>query len=547
MARLVRNWWVIRSGIEIHQASGEVSQVLRNLRFVLLAVAVSGLAAQEPSRPEGRRAEAAKAESPKAEAAKPQRTQPAPPAEEKISRTSHSLRIGGQDIKYTATAGTLVMKKEDGSPVATVFFTAYTKDEVGDLSRRPITFAYNGGPGSSSVWLHMGALGPKRVLMEPDGTPLPPPYKLVDNEYSLVDVTDLVFIDPVSTGYSRPAPGQEPGQFHGLREDTESVGEFIRLYATRFQRWASPKFLAGESYGTTRSAALSGYLQQSVGMYLNGIVLISSILNFQTSSFAPGNDLAYILYLPTYTASAWYHKKLPKELQGDLKKALAEAERFAAGEYTLALMKGDAISAEERAAIAKKVARLTGLSPEYVEHANLRIHTLRFDKELLRSERRTVGRYDSRMKGIDADAAGERPEYDPSYPIVQGPYTAMFNQYVRGELKFESELPYEILTDRVRPWSYAGYENRYVNVAETLRSAMTQNPQLRVFAANGYYDLATPYFATQYTFQHMGLDPTLRDHVTMGFYEAGHMMYIHQASIEKLKQDIAKFMQAAVK
>jgi len=440
-----------------------------------------------------------------------------------------------------------VMKKEDGTPLATIFFTAYTKDGVDDLSRRPITFAYNGGPGSSSVWLHMGALGPKRVLMQPDGTPLPPPYKLVDNEYSLLDVTDLVFIDPVSTGYSRPAPGQDPKQFHGLREDTESVGNFIRLYTTRFERWASPKFLAGESYGTTRSAALSGYLQQNVGMYLNGIVLISSILNFETASFAPGNDLAYILFLPTYTATAWYHKKLPKELQGDLKKALAEAERFAAGEYTLALMKGDAISAEERTAIAKKVARLTGLSPEYVERANLRIQISRFDKELLRDERRTVGRYDSRITGIDIDAAGERPEYDPSYTIVQGPYTAMFNQYVRSELKFDSDLPYEILTDRVRPWSYAGYENRYVDVAETLRSAMTQNPQLRVFAANGYYDLATPYFATEYTFQHMGLDPTLRDHVTMGFYESGHMVYTRRASLEQLKQDIAKFIEAAVK
>jgi carboxypeptidase C (cathepsin A) len=393
----------------------------------------------------------------------------------------------------------------------------------------------------------MGMLGPRRVLMNDDGTPLPPPYRLVDNEYSLLDVTDLVFIDPVMTGYSRPAPGQDPKQFHGITEDTQSVADFIRLYVTRARRWASPKFLAGESYGTTRSAALSGHLQQHHGIYLNGIILISTILNFQTAGFAPGNDLPYALFLPTYTATAWYHKRLPKDLQGELKKALAESERFAAGEYTLALMKGDAISAEERATVTRNLARLTGLSPDYIERANLRIHIRRFDKELLRDQRRTVGRFDSRIKGIDSDAAGDAPEYDPSYPIVQGPYTAMFNQYVRGDLKFESDLPYEILTGRVRPWNYGQFQNRYVNVAETLRGAMTQNPALKVFVANGYYDLATPYFATEYTFNHLGLDPTLRTHVSMSYYEAGHMMYTHKPSLVKLKEDMAAFLRSALK
>jgi len=509
--------------------------VFHNFRWAPAAFALAGLFAQQPGKPEAAR-----------EAAQQEKAAAKPP-EEKTSRTTHTVRIGGQEIKYTATAGILVMKKEDGVPLASIFYTAYTKDDVADLSQRPITFAYNGGPGSSSVWLHIGALGPRRVVMNDDGTPLPPPYKLAGNEYSLLDVTDLVFIDPVSTGYSRPAPGQDPKQFHGIQEDTQSVGEFIRLYITRAKRWASPKFLAGESYGTTRSAALSGYLQEHDGIYLNGIILISTILNFQTAGFSPGNDLPYILFLPTYTATAWYHKRLPQDLQGDLKKALEESERFAAGEYTLALMKGDALPAGERAAVVKKLARLTGLSPAYIERSNLRVHIQRFDKELLRDQRRTVGRFDSRIKGIDSDAAGDTPDYDPSYPIVQGPYTAMFNQYVRGELNFETDLPYEILTGRVRPWNFGPYQNRYVNVAETLRGAMTQNPALKVFVANGYYDLATPYFATRYTFSHMGLDPSLRDHVSMGYYEGGHMMYTVKAELEKLKRDLAGFIRTAAR
>ncbi len=499
--------------------------------FVCLPLLALGFQAQEAARPEPK------------PVAKPEK--PTAPLEDKISRTSHSMRIGGAEIQYTATAGTFVMKKEDGTPLATIFFVAYTKDGA-DPAARPITFAYNGGPGSSSVWLHMGALGPKRVLMNDDGTPLPPPYKLADNEYSLLDVTDLVFIDPVTTGFSRAAPGQDPKQFHGLNEDIQSVAGFIRLYTSRNSRWSSPKFLAGESYGTTRSAALSGYLQEHDGLYLNGIILISSILNFQTARFAPGNDLPYILFLPSYTATAWYHKKLPKDLEGDLKKALAESERFAAGEYTLALMKGDQLSQEERAAVVKRLARLTGLSAEYIERTNLRIHIQRYDKELLRAERRTVGRFDSRIKGIDSDAAGEAPDYDPSYPIVQGPYAAMFNQYVRTELKFESDLPYEMLTGRVRPWNWEN-QNQYVNVAETLRGAMTQNPALKVLIANGHFDLATPYFATQYTVSHMGLDPTLRGHIQLTYYEGGHMMYTVKSGIAKLKQDLAGFIQAAAK
>jgi carboxypeptidase C (cathepsin A) len=479
-------------------------------------------------------------------AEKPKEEKKPPVPEEKIVQTKHSLKIGGQEIKYTATAGTILLKLEDGTPKASIFYVAYTKDDVSDASQRPLTFSFNGGPGSSSVWLHLGLFGPRRVQMGDAGALLPPPYKLVDNDVSLLDISDLVFIDPVSTGYSRAVPGETPQQFHGITPDVESVADFIRLYATRNKRWSSPKFLAGESYGTTRAAGLSGYLQQRYGMYLNGIVLISTILNFETAEFDTGNDLPYILYLPTYTAIAWYHKKLPADLQSSgVQKAVEESRRFAVGEYADALMTGDALPTAQRTEIIQKLVRLTGLSPEYIDRTNLRIEIQRFTKELLRSERRTIGRIDARFLGIDRDAAGEDPEYDPSIAAIIGPYSGMLNDYVRNDLKFDSDLPYEVLTARVRPWSYAPYENRYVNVAETLRRAMTQNPFLHVFVAKGYYDLATPFFAADYTFDHLGLDPSLRGHLSGAYYEAGHMMYVYPPALVKLKSDIAQFIKSS--
>jgi carboxypeptidase C (cathepsin A) len=477
---------------------------------------------------------------------KPKDEKKTPPPEEKTSQTKHSVHIGGQEIKYTATAGTMLLKLEDGTPRASIFYVAYTREDAGDAAHRPITYTFNGGPGSASVWLHLGAFGPRRVQMGDVGNLLAPPYGLVENEHSLLDVTDLVFIDPVDTGYSRAVPGVAPREFHGLEEDIQSVGEFIRLWTSRNKRWASPKFLAGESYGTTRAAGLSGYLQERYGMFLNGIVLISSILNFQTADFNTGNDLPYIMFLPTYTAIAWYHKKLAPDLQGDLQKAVEASRQFAAGEYTQALMAGDTITAAQRADIAQKLSRLTGLSAEYMDRANLRVRINRFTKELRRSDRLTVGRLDGRFTGSDQDAAGESTEYDPSYAAIQGPYTAIFNDYVRGELKFESDLAYEVLTGRVRPWSYATFENRYVNVAETLRGAMTQNPYLRVFVGKGYYDLATPFFAAEYTFNHLGLEPALRSHISSGYYEAGHMMYVHPPSFAKLKLDVSQFIRSSL-
>jgi len=470
--------------------------------------------------------------------------EPQPAPQDTLVTTQHSVTINGQVVAYTVTAGTLVLKQEDNTPKAVVFFTAYTRDSVTDPAQRPLTFAFNGGPGSSSVWLHLGLLGPRRVLMDDEGQALPPPYRLVDNDHSLLDVTDLVFIDPVSTGYSRAVKQEEAKEFHGIEKDVEWVGEFIRLYTTRFRRWASPKFLAGESYGTTRAAALSGFLQQRHGFYLNGLALISTVLNFQTIDFHPGNDLPYLLFLPTYAATAWYHRRLAPELQLDLRQTLREVEAFARGEYAAALFQGAALPVAERRRVARKLARYTGLTPEYVEQSDLRLEIFRFTKELLRAQQRTVGRLDSRFVGIDRDAAGETPEFDPSYAAIQGPYTALLNDYVRRELNFESDLPYEILTDRVQPWDYSQYQNRYVNVGETLRAAMCQNPALRVFVANGYYDLATPYFATEYTLNHLGLDPSLRGNLSLGYYEAGHMMYIRRAVLAQLKADLAAWIGA---
>ncbi len=439
-----------------------------------------------------------------------------------------------------------MLRREDEKPLASVFFVAYTRTDRADKSQWPVTFAFNGGPGSSSVWLHMGALGPRRVVMgSPEGVQPSPPYHLVDNEGTTLTMSDLVFIDPVTTGFSRHAPGENPAQFHSVEGDLDSVADFIRLYLTRFDRWASPKFLAGESYGTTRAAGLSQVLLER-GIYLNGITLLSSVLNFETLNFATGNDLPYIMFLPSYTAAAWYHKKLPANLQGDLQKAITESRRYAANQYTVALMKGSELTAQERADVVQHLASLTGLSPRFIEEANLRVSMSRFAKELLRERRRTIGRYDSRLEGIDLDAAGERAEYDPSYAAVQGVYTAMFNSYVKTELDYKSDLPYEILTGKVRPWSYGRAENRYLNVAEPMRQALTQNPAMHVLVGAGYYDLATPFFAAEYTVDHLDLDPTLRKNVSMYYCDAGHMLYMKKACLDSFHQAMVNLYKAAL-
>jgi carboxypeptidase C (cathepsin A) len=371
---------------------------------------------------------------------------------------------------------------------------------------------------------------------------LPPPYQLVDNEYTLLESTDLVFIDPVSTGYSRSVPKEKPEQFHSVKKDIESVGDFIRLWTTRNKRWGSPKFLIGESYGTTRAAGLAGYLQDRRGFYLNGIMLVSSILNFLTTEFDPGNDLPYILFLPSYCASAWFHNKLVSQQDNSLNKVLDEVQKFAYGEYCLALVKGSRLQKEERIQIARKLSRYTGLSEEYIERSNLRIEINRFCKELRRTEGITIGRFDSRFTGFDRDSAGEFPETDPSYAAVLGPYTAAMYDYLRRDLSFEIDQPYEILSSVHETWNYDTFQNKYVNTAEDLRKAFILNPHLKVIVCSGYYDLATPYLASQYTFEHLEIPDQLRNNIRMAYYEAGHMMYLHKASLVKLAGDLSRFI-----
>jgi carboxypeptidase C (cathepsin A) len=465
--------------------------------------------------------------------------------EEKVSVTRHSMVIGGQPVAYTATAANAVLRDDDGKAKASLFYVAYIRDSLKDPGTRPVTFCFNGGPGAASLWVHLGAFGPKKVERDDEGMGSVPPGRLVDNPDSLLDVTDLVFIDPVDTGYSRPAPGEGGQQFHGLKQDIEWVGEFIRLWITRNERWASPKFVAGESYGTTRAAGLAYYLNDRYGMALNGIVLLSSILNWQNEDFHVGNDMPYIIHLPTYAATAWYHKKLPPELQGDLKKTLDEVEVFARGEYAQALMMGDLLPEVRRREIAAKIARYTGLSADYVLDSNLRLEIFRFTKELLRREGKTVGRLDSRFTGNDLDAAGENPEFDPAGVALDSPYAAAVNDYLRRELGYKEDKVYERISDRVSPWSFGDYENRYVNMAEVLRQAMTRNPRLRVLIASGYYDFATPYFDAVYTVDHLGLPAELRGNVRITHYEAGHMMYIRQAEHEKLKREVAALIAGA--
>src|ERR1044071_4821620 len=464
---------------------------------------------------------------------------------EKLVQSRHTVTINGEKLKYTAKAGTILLRDNEEKPTAAIFYIAYTKDGAGDLAKRPVTFSFNGGPGSSSVWLHMGLLGPRRVLLEEDGSPLPPPYKTVDNEYSLLDETDLVFIDPVSTGFSRAVKPEDEKKFHGVEADLHSVAEFIRLYTTRNTRWASPKFIIGESYGTTRAAGLSGELRERHRLTVNGIMLVSTVLNFETISFARGNDLPYVLYLPSYAATAWYHKKLPADLQklavGDL---VTRAEAFAATDYNNALLRGTALPPEQRTKMVKELARFTGLSEEYVDRADLRVPLARFAEELLRGEGRVTGRFDSRYKGYVRDRLSDNMEYEPSGEAVFGAFTATFNQCVRAELKYESDLPYEILTGNVQPWNW-GEQNRYLNVAETLAESLTRNPFLKVHVSSGYYDMATPWFATRYTFSHLGIDPALAKNITLDDYTAGHMMYLNLADLKKQKADLARFIRSA--
>ncbi len=438
-------------------------------------------------------------------------------------------------ISYTATAGNYIIKADDGTPKASFFFVYYSKDDVGDVAKRPISFVYNGGPGSASLFTHMG-LGPRRILLTDDGHGMPAPYSVVDNNDSFLDATDMTFIDAVSTGYSRPAPGENTSQFYGIVEDATYFSDFIYQFLTRNERWASPKFLIGESYGTTRSAQLSNILQQRHQIYLNGVALVSSV------AFADwGRDDRTRFFLPTFITSAWYHHLLAPDLQKLTVEQIAQQARdFAHGEYAAALEKGDQIPAAEYQKVVKDLARLTALSPKYIEETNLRINPQRWFKELQRDKRLTTGRLDARFSGMDVDAAGERVEYDSSEASYEGAYVAMFQDYVRRDLKWNSDAYYTV-TANVRPWD----QGQPGAVAEALRSAMTQQSNLRLLVVCGYYDLATPFNGIEHTVSHMMLEPPIRKNVSFTYYEAGHMMYVDKKAREKLHRDMDDWINAS--
>jgi len=515
-----------------------MTHFLRIVFCVFLTAAFSPAQSPAPAeaekKPEGKEA---------AKDAPPEKEEKADKAERK-SVTEHSITLNGVKVDFTATAGTLSLKNAEDKTTADIFYVAYTKKGVTDAAKRPLTFSFNGGPGSSSVWMHLGLLGPKRVKLRDDGFAVPPPYELVENEFSLLDETDLVFIDPVSTGYSRASKPEEAKNFFGVNEDAKSIGDFIRLYITRQSRWLSPKFLIGESYGTTRAAALSGELLRAHRMNLNGIMLVSTVLNFQTIWGAEGNDLPFVLYLPSYAATAWYHKKLPADLQKKpLAELLKEAEAFTSGDYNQALLMGTSLPADRRAAVVKQMARLTGLTESFISASNLRVSLSRFNAELLRDQQLVIGRFDSRYTSYMRDPLNNEAERDPSADAVFSAFGSTFNHYVRNDLKFEEDRPYNILTS-VGKWNWDA-ENEFTNVSEILAESMTSNPFLKVHVSNGFYDMATPYYAARYTFSHLGIHPELMKNITEDDYTAGHMMYLNLPDLKKQKEDLARFIRAA--
>jgi len=466
--------------------------------------------------------------------------------------THHTITISGQQIHYTATAGTLLLRNEKDTAIALFGFTAYTKDGATSKDDRPITFAYNGGPGSSSIWLHMGALGPKKVVIDdPEATP-PPPYKMEDNPYSLLDVTDLVMIDPVGTGLSKPVGKAKGSDFWGVDQDIKSVSEFIFQYIGANDRWNSPKFLLGESYGTTRSAGVADYLFENMGVTVNGVVFVSTVFNFETLEFRKGNDLPYILYLPTYTAVSWYHHALPVQVS-NLDSLLTAVRQFAKGEYADALFKGAAIDSTELNGVIDKLYEYTGISKSYWKKANLRLNEPQFTEELLRDRGITVGRLDSRYEGPTPDLLGEYSSYDPQSSAISPVFMTDFMNYYYTDLDFPADQTYKMdaYSDQDFKWDWKRGRRAewmgFPDVSGDLADVMQKDPYLNILVLNGYFDLATPFFATEYTMDHLGNNiPDIKDRIHMKYFNAGHMMYVHSESLPVFKSTIAEFIESMV-
>jgi carboxypeptidase C (cathepsin A) len=454
--------------------------------------------------------------------------------------------VHGQPLRYEATAGTLAIKDDDGKPQASFFFVAYRV--LGkDSAKRPVTFVFNGGPGAASVFLHLGTVGPMRLNNSPLGDPGPPPHGLVENQETWLDATDLVFIDPVGTGFSRPAEGVSTKEFYGVEQDISSVANFIRLYLTRYERWSSPKFLAGESYGTTRAAGLSLYLEDHFGMDLNGIVLISTVLNFQAIEDDEGNDLPFALFLPSYTAIAAYHHRLAGDLQSAPDQAIAASQHWATTDYMTALTKGNSLTADERDAVARTLSRYTGLPVDFILKSRLRIGPSAFRKHLLNDEEKIIGRYDARLTAPDPTPATDELSQDPSDSLYGPAYVTVFNDYVRRELKYETDVAFRDLAP-VFPWDFSerGQEMGYLYVADRLREAMLENPHLQVLVAAGHYDLATPFASVDYTISHLDLGNQISSRITEKYYSSGHMIYHVGSERQKLRADVGTFMSGAL-
>ena len=509
------------------------------LAAIVLAAAVPAAAVAQRT-PANRAARAAASDTGKIPTAA---SSPAPVQPESVV-THHSITIGGQRIDYDARVGNIILRDTADNPIGSLFYISYTKQGVKDATHRPITFAYNGGPGSSSIWVHMGAFGPRRVSIPDTAHAPPPPYDLVDNQYTILDKTDLVFIDPIGTGFSKPIGKGKGKDFWGVDQDARSLAQFVSRYLSQNERWNSPRYLLGESYGTTRSAALVNYLQGRDNMDFNGVILMSAVLDFQTITFDPGNDEPYIMYLPSYAAVASYFHALPEEPK-ELRPFLKEVEHFATTDYAAALLAGSNLTPAARDSILERLHRYTGLSKEYLDKADLRVDAGEFEKELLREHGQVVGRLDARFTGPTGDLLAQRAPYDPQSADISSAYASVFNHYLHTELNFGKDKQYTV-SGNVRPWDWTHGQSRgwpgHTNVAVDLAEALQYNTRLQVLLNSGIYDLATPYFAAEWTMDHLGLPPELRAHIHEAEYDAGHMMYVHGPSLAKLKQNIASFI-----
>jgi len=541
------------------------------LAIVFALVSTLAMAQQaQPSTPENPKAKKNKAESaqqtPSAQPAPPAPAQQAPAVEPKAEPphgdkdkddkgdrydmtemapivTHHQMTLDGKVLRYTATAGRMPIKRGDGKIQAEMFFVAYTLDGQ-DAAKRPLTFAFNGGPGSASVWLHMGSVGPKRVMLEPSGFMPPAPYKLEDNSQTLLDRSDLVFVDAMATGFSRAADGEQLKHYLGVKGDIEAFGEFVRMYISRYDRWPSPLFMLGESYGTTRAAGIAGYLADR-GISFNGITLLSMAVDFQTLEWAKNNDEPYVLLVPSFTMIAAYHKRLAPELMQDVAKTREEARHWAATDYALALAKGDALTPEERQKIIETYARYTGLNRQVIDNANLRVDVEQFTHNLLLDQKLRIGRLDGRFTGVDPEGLLDTKFYDPTGSAIVPPYTSMFNNYLRTELGYKSDMPYKIFAYEepgFDKWDWGDADKGFPNTAPGLRAAMAKNKYLKILVMEGYYDLATPFFAADYTMDHLDLGPDFHKNISYAQYEAGHMVYLESNSQAKMKRDLVEFM-----